>query len=167
MADNQLLAMVNYIERENGVDRVIVLLAIEEAIKQAASKNTGVTKDLRVAIDRKTITLHVYDTMVVTNEKSGPGFISVARAQRLDPTKQEGDTIEVELPASKLGRIAAQTSRQMIMQKLREAVRTNTFKDYKGRIGEIVTGTVTGHNHRDILVLVGRTEMVQIGRAHV
>ena len=160
MADNQLLTMVNYIERENGVDREIVLTAIEEAIKQAAGKNQGVTKDLRVAIDRKTITLHVYDTMVVTNEKSGPGFISVARAQRLDPTKQEGDTIEVELPASKLGRIAAQTSRQMIMQKLRDAVRTNTFKDYKGRIGEIVSGTVTGHSHRDILVLVGRTEMV-------
>jgi N utilization substance protein A len=160
MADNQLLTMVNYIERENGVDREIVLTAIEEAIKQAAGKNQGVTKDLRVAIDRKTITLHVYDTMVVTNEKSGAGFISVARAQRLDPTKQEGDTIEVELPASRLGRIAAQTSRQMIMQKLREAVRSNTFRDYKGRIGEIVTGTVTGVSKRDVLVLVGRTEMI-------
>ena len=122
MADNQLLAMVNYIERENGVERELVLTAIEQAIQQAARRNPGVTNDLRVVIDRKTITLHVYDTMVVSDEDTGTGFISVARAQRLDPSKKEGDTIDIELPASRLGRIAAQTSRQMIMQKIREAI---------------------------------------------
>ena len=142
MADNQLLTMVNYIERENGVDREIVLVAIEQAIQQAARRNPGVTNDLRVVIDRKTITLHVYDTMVVSDEDTGTGFISVARAQRLDPSKKEGDTIEIELPASRLGRIAAQTSR------------------HKGRIGEIVSGTVTGLNRRDLYVMVGKTEMV-------
>ena len=98
MADNQLLAMVNYIERENGVDREIVLTAIEQAIQQAARRNPGVTNDLRVVIDRKTITLRVFDTMVVSDEDTGTGFISVARAQRLDPTKQEGDTITVTRP---------------------------------------------------------------------
>ena len=160
MADNQLLTMVNYIERENGVDREIVLTAIEQAILQAARRNAGVTNDVRVVIDRKTITLHVYDTMVVTDEDTGTGFISVARAQRLDPSKKEGDTIDVELPASRLGRIAAQTSRQMIMQKIREAIRSNTFNDFKGRIGEIVSGTVTGLSRRDVYVMVGKTEMV-------
>ena len=123
MADNQLLTMVNYIERENGVDREIVLVAIEQAIQQAARRNPGVTNDLRVSIDRKTITLHVFDTMVVSDEDSGTGFISVAKAQRIDPSVKDGDTIEVELPASRLGRIAAQATRQMIMQKLREAIR--------------------------------------------
>ena len=160
MADNQLLAMVNYIERENGVERELVLTAIEQAIQQAARRNPGVTNDLRVVIDRKTITLHVYDTMVVSDEDTGTGFISVARAQRLDPSKKEGDTIDIELPASRLGRIAAQTSRQMIMQKIREAIRSNTFNDFKGRIGEIVSGTVTGLNRRDVYVMVGKTEMV-------
>ncbi len=160
MADNQLLTMVNYIERENGVDREIVLMAIEQSIQQAARRNPGVTNDLRVAIDRKTITLHVFDTMVVSDEDSGTGFISVAKAQRIDPSKKEGDTIEVELPASRLGRIAAQTSQQMIMQKLREAIRSNTFNDFKGRIGEIVSGTVTGLNRRDVYVMVGKTEMI-------
>ena len=160
MADNELLAMVNYIERENGVDREIVLRAIEGAIQQAARHNPGVTNDLRVMIDRKTITLHVYDTLVVTDEDSGPGFISVARARRIDPNASEGSTIEVELPASRLGRIAAQTSRQMIMQKLRDAVRSNTFNDFKNRIGELVSGTVTSLSRRDIFVMVGKTEMV-------
>jgi N utilization substance protein A len=160
MADNQLLTMVNYIERENGVDREIVLVAIEQAIQQAARRNPGVTNDLRVVIDRKTITLHVYDTMVVSDEDTGTGFISVARAQRLDPTKKEGDTIDVELPASRLGRIAAQTSRQMIMQKIREAERTNTFSEYKDRVGDIVSGTVSAVSHRDTFVTVGKVEMI-------
>ena len=114
MNDN-LLAVVNFIERERGVDREIVLIAIEQAIQQAARRNPGVTNDLRVAIDRKDLSLHVYDTMVVSDEDTGTGFISVARARRIKPEAVEGDTIEIEMPAAKLGRIAAQTSRQMIM----------------------------------------------------
>ena len=159
MNDN-LQAVVNYIERERGVDREIVLVAIEQAIQQAARRNPGVTNDLRVSIDRKELSLHVYDTMVVTEEDTGTGFISVARARRFKPDAAEGDTIEIEMPASRLGRITAQTSRQMIMQKIREAERSNTFNDFTGRIGEIVSGTVTGSSHRDLFVMVGRTEMV-------
>ena len=157
--NNELSAVVNYIERERGVDREIVLVAIEEAIKQAAKRNPGVTNDLRVEIDRKNLSLHVYDTMVVSDEDSGTGFMSVAKARKIKPDANEGDTIEIEMPASQLGRIAAQTSRQMIMQKIREAERNNTFQDFKGRIGEIVSGTVSSVSRRDLYVLVGKTEM--------
>ena len=66
MNDN-LLAVVNFIERERGVSREIVLVAIEQAIQQAARRNPGVTNDLRVAIDRKDLSLHVYDTLVVSD----------------------------------------------------------------------------------------------------
>ena len=159
MNDN-LQAVVTFIERERGVDRELVLVAIEQAIQQAARRNPGVTNDLRVSIDRKNLSLHVFDTMVVSDEDTGTGFISVARARRIKPDAAEGDTIEIEMPASRLGRIAAQTSRQMIMQKIREAERSNTFNDFKGRIGEIVSGTVTGTSHRDVFVMVGKTEMV-------
>ncbi len=158
--NDSLKAVVTFIERERGVDREIVLKAIEGAIQQAAHRNPGVTNDLRVTIDRDNLSLHVFDTMVVSDEDTGTGFISVARARRLKPDAAEGDTIEIELPASRLGRIAAQTSRQMIMQKIREAERSNTFNDFKGRIGEIVSGTVTGTSHRDVFVMVGKTEMV-------
>ena len=159
MMNNELLAIVNFIERERGVDRELVLVAIEQAIQQAAHRNPGVTNDLRVAIDRKTLALHVYDTVVVSDEDTGTGFISVARARRIKPDAVEGDTIEIEMPAAKLGRIAAQTSRQVIMQKIREAERTNTFAEYKGRIGEIVSGTVSAVSRRDLYVMVGKTEM--------
>ena len=160
--NNQLLAVVQHIENERGVSREIVLTAIEQAIAQAAKKNQSVTNDLRVSIDRKDLSLHVYDTLVVSDEEVGPGFISPARAMRFNHGKPvaEGEAIEIEMPASRLGRIAAQTSRQMIMQKIREAERTNTFSEYKDRVGDIVSGTVSAISHRDTYVTVGKTEMI-------
>ena len=167
--NSQLLAVVQHIESERGVSREIVLQAIEQAISQAARKNRDVTNDLRVVIDRKDLSLHVFDTLVASDEDTGPGFISIARATRANHGKPvaEGDTIEIEMPASRLGRIAAQTSRQMIMQKIREAERTNTFSEYKDRVGDIVSGTVSAVSHRDIYVVVGKTEMILPGKERI
>ena len=151
--NSELAAIVSYIERERGVEREDVLTAIEGAIKQAASHNPGVTNDLRVVINRKDLSLHVYDTMVVSNEETGTGFISLARARRM--------------PAARLGRIAAQTSRQMIMQKIRDIERTNVYTDFKNRIGEIVSGTVSAVNRRDLYVFVGKTEMLLPGKERI
>ena len=167
--NSQLLAVVQHIENERGVSREIVLTAIEQAIAQAAKKNQSVTSDLRVAIDRKDLSLHVYDTLVASDEETGPGFITLARAVRFNhgnPVK-EGDSIEIEMPASKLGRIAAQTSRQMIMQKIREAERTNTFSEYRDRVGDIVSGTVSAVVRGDTYVTVGKTEMVMPNRERI
>ena len=167
--NSQLLAVVQHIESERGVRREIVLQAIEQAISQAARKNRDVTNDLRVVIDRKDLSLHVFDTLVASDEDTGPGFISIARATRANHGKPvaEGETIEIEMPASRLGRIAAQTSRQMIMQKIREAERTNTFSEYKDRVGDIVSGTVSAVSHRDIYVVVGKTEMILPGKERI
>ncbi len=159
-SNTELRAIVDYIERERGVDREIVMQAIEGALQQSARRNPDVTNDLRVEINRRDYSLHVYDTLVVSDEETGLGFISTKRAMRFNPNVKEGDTIEIELPASRLGRIAAQTSRQMIMQKIRDAERSNVFSEFKGRIGEIVSGTVSAISNRDWYVLVGKTEMV-------
>ncbi len=167
--NSQLLAVVQHIENERGVSREIVLTAIEQAICQAARRNQNVTNDLRVSIDRNDLSLHVYDTLVVSDEDVGPGFISSARAARFAKGREihEGDPIEIEMPASRLGRIAAQTSRQMIMQKIREAERTNTFSEYKDRVGDIVSGTVSAVSHRDTYVTVGKTEMILPGKERI
>ncbi len=167
--NNQLLAVVQHIESERGVSREIVLTAIEQAISQAARKNQSVTNDLRVQIDRKDLSLHVYDTLVVSSDDTGPGFITPERAKRLACGREikEGEPLEIEMPASRLGRIAAQTSRQMIMQKIREAERTNTLSEYKDRVGDIVTGTVSTVSHRDIYVTVGKTEMLLPGKERI
>ena len=167
--NNQLLAVVQHIESERGVSREIVLTAIEQAISQAARKNQSVTNDLRVQIDRKDLSLHVYDTLVVSTEEVGPGFITPARAERFNHGKPVvlGQTVEVEMPAARLGRIAAQTSRQMIMQKNRDAERTNTYAEYRDRVGDIVTGTVSAVAHRDTYVTVGKTEMILPGKERI
>ena len=160
--NSQLLAVVQHIESERGVSREIVLTAIEQAISQAARRNQNVTNDLRVSIDRRDLSLHVFDTLIASDEEVGPGFIPLKKAERFSHGKEihEGDPVEIEMPASRLGRIAAQTSRQMIMQKIREAERTNTFSEYKDRIGDIVSGTVSAVSHRDTYVTVGKTEMI-------
>ena len=167
--NNQLLAVVQHIESERGVSREIVLTAIEQAIQQATRKNRDVTNDLRVAIDRKDLSLHVFDTLVASDEDTGPGFITIAQATRFNHGNpvREGDTIEIEMPASRLGRIAAQTSRQMIMQKIREAERANTLSEYKDRVGDIVSGTVSAISHRDTYVTVGKTEMLLPGKERI
>ena len=160
--NNVLLPLIQHIESERGVSRDTVLTAIEMAIQQAAKKNRDVTNDFRVSIDRKDLSIHVFDTLVASDEDTGPGFISLAQAKRFNhgnPVK-EGATIEIEMPASRLGRIAAQTSRQVIMQKIREAERSNTLSEYTDRVGDIVSGTVSAVSHRDTYVMVGKTEMV-------
>lgn len=167
--NSQLLAVVQHIEAERGVSREIVLTAIEQALESVAAKNQDVTNDFRVVIDRKDLSLHVFDTLVCSDEETGPGFISRAKAARFNHgvSVAEGDTIEIEMPASRLGRIAAQTSRQLIMQKIREAERSNTLSEYKDRIGDIVSGTVSAVSHRDTYVTVGKTEMILPGKERI
>ena len=167
--NSQLLAVVQHIENDRGVSREIVLTAIEQAICQAARRNREVTNDLRVVIDRKDLSLHVYDTLVCSDTEVGPGFIPLARAVRFNHGNPvtEGQTIEIEMPASRLGRIAAQTSRQMIMQKIRDAERKNTFSEYKDRVGDIVSGTVSAISHRDTYVTVGKVEMLMPGKERI
>ena len=167
--NSQLLAVVQHIESERGVSREIVLTAIEQAICQAARRNQNVTNDLRVSIDRNDLSIHVYDTLIASDEDVGPGFIPLSKAARFAKGKEihEGDPVEIEMPASRLGRIAAQTSRQMIMQKIREAERTNTFSEYKDRVGDIVSGTVSAVSHRDTYVTVGKTEMILPGKERI
>ena len=165
--NNELAAIVTYIERERGVEREDVLTSIEEAIKKAAEHNPDVTKDLRVVINRRDLSLHVYDTAEVSNEQKGAGFISLARARRIKPDAELGEKIEIEMPAARLGRIAAQTTRQVVMGKIREIEQTNVYTEFRNRIGEIVSGTVSAVNRRDLYVLVGKTEMLLPGKERI
>jgi len=165
--NNELAAIVTYIERERGVEREDVLTSIEEAIKKAAEHNPDVTKDLRVVINRRDLSLHVYDTAVVSNDQKGAGFVSLARARRIKPDAELGEKIEIEMPAARLGRIAAQTTRQVVMGKIREIEQTNVYTEFRNRIGEIVSGTVSAVNRRDLYVLVGKTEMLLPGKERI
>ena len=158
--NNELLSIVSYLERDRGVDREIIVQAIESAIQQSARRSMGVTNDLRVAIDRKSLAIKAYDTVVVTEEETGLGFLPLRKARTIKEDAQPGDVMEIEIPPSSLGRIAAQTARQMILQKIREAERKKVYDEYKDRIGDFVSGTVRQVIHRDLIVDLGKAEAV-------
>lgn len=158
--NNELSSIISYLERDRGINRGVIIQAIESAIQQVARKSLEVSSNLRVQIDSKTLALKAFDTVTVTDDDSGIGFISLRKARAIRKDLQPGDTIEVEIPPAKLGRIAAQTARQMILQKIREAERKNVYDEFKDRIGDIVTGTVRQILHRDLLIDLGKTEAV-------
>ncbi|MBQ9693750.1 MAG: transcription termination factor NusA [Kiritimatiellae bacterium] len=156
----ELEAVVTYLERERGVDRETVLQAIESSVEQAARKNTRVSADFKVRIDRKTLEIKAWDVYAVSDSSHGFGIVTVEQARRFDPNVNEGDTVKISMPASKLGRIAAQTAKQTIMQKIREAERANIYNEYKNREGEIVSGSVKLIARRDVFIELGKTEAV-------
>ena len=165
--NNELLSIISYLERDRGVNREIIIQAIESAIQQAARKSLDVSNDLRVEIDRKTLSIKAFDTVVVSDEDSGVGFLALRRARTLKRDVKPGDTLDIEIPPSHLGRIAAQTARQMILQKIREAERKNVYDEYKDRIGDIVSGTIRQIIHRDLIVELGKTEAIMPAKERI
>ncbi len=162
--NNELLSIVSYLERDRGVNREIILQAIESAIQQVARKSMDVSRDLRVEIDRKSLAIKAFETVTVSDEDSGIGFISLRRAKSINREAKNGDTMEIEKPPAKLGRIAAQAAKQMILQKIREAERKNVYDEYKDRIGDVVSGTIHQISHRDLIIDLGKTEAIMMAK---
>ena len=158
--NNELSSIISYLEKDRGINRGVVIQAIESAIQQVARKSLEVTNSLRVEIDSKTLVLRAFDTMLVTDDDTGIGFITLRKARAIKADVQSGDYLEIEISPAKLGRIAAQTARQMILQKIREAERKNVYDEYKDRIGDIVCGTVRQIVHRDLIIDLGKTEAI-------
>ena len=165
--NNELLTVISYLERDRGVDREVIIQAIESALQQAGRKSMSGTGDVRMQIDRKTFDIRTFELRTVSDIEVGHGFITLRRAREINPVAQPGDTVEVEGPAGKLGRIAAQTARQMIVQKLRQAERENVFDEFKDRIGDIVSGSVRQIIHRDLIVELGKVEAIIPGKDRI
>ena len=158
--NSELMTVINYLEKDRGVNREVIIQAIESALLSAAHKSVGVSNEVRVIIDRKTLQVRAYDTIVASDDDTGPGFISLRKAREIKPNVAPGETVEVEIPPEKLGRIAAQTARQMILQKIRQAERDHVFDEYKDRLGDIVNGAIRQIVHRDLIVDIGKAEAI-------
>ena len=156
--NNELLTIISYMERERGIGREAIIQAVESALQQAAKKSMDVSEQVRVEIDRKTYKIKAFDTVTVAATAYEAGLITLRKARETHPEAEIGDVIEVFIPPERLGRIAAQTARQMIVQKIRQVERDNVFEEYKERIGDIVIGTVRSVVHRDVYVDLGKTE---------
>ncbi len=159
--NNELQSILNYMEKDRGIDREVLIQAVEYALQSAANKNAGGDAELRVEIDRKTCAIKTYEELeVVGGEADEEGVISLEDAQKLQPGIEVGQMVEREITSRNFGRIAAQTAKQAIMQKIRQAERDIVFEEYKDRIGDIVSGSVRQFNRGDIIVDLGRAEAV-------
>ncbi|MEM7223468.1 MAG: transcription termination factor NusA [Pseudomonadota bacterium] len=159
LSRTELLQVADAVAREKSIERDEVLEAMEQAIGKAGRAKYGHEHDIRADIDRRTgeIRLRRYREVVdeVENEFTE---VSVVDARHSDAKLQSGDFIVEELPPIDLGRIAAQTAKQVIVQKVREAERARQFDEYKDRTGEIVNGIVKRNEFGNVTVDLGRAE---------
>lgn len=166
--NNELLTVFNYMEKERGLNRETLITAVEFALQSASRKGTGLDKDLRIEIDRKTCDIKAFSNIeVVESVQSARNQFSLSEAKKLKPDAKIGDFIEIEVAPRNLGRIAAQTAKQAILQKIRQAERDLVFEEYKDRVGDIVSGAVRQFNRSDIIVDLGRAEAIIPARERV
>ncbi len=151
--NSELSAVVEFMERERGVDRETIIEAIESALQNVADKNTGDAENLRVNIDRTTLDIKAFATKkVVVAVDDRYREVSLAEARRSQPEAQLDEMIEIESTPRNFGRIAAQTAKQTILQKIRQAEKSNIYEIYKDRAGEIVTGSVRRFERSTVIV---------------
>src|SRR5437588_540153 len=157
----ELLQIADAVAREKSIDRTIVVAAMEDAIAKAARSRYGAETDVHAEINSKTGELRLARHMLVVDNVENPSNqISVDDAKKRNPAAQVGDTIADTLPPLEYGRIAAQSAKQVIVQKVREAERDRQYQEYKDRIGDIVNGTVKRVEYGNVVVDLGRGEAI-------
>jgi transcription termination/antitermination protein NusA len=157
----ELLQIADAVAREKAIDRKIVLAAMEDAIAKAARSRYGSETEVRAEIDAKSGELHLSRHMLVVENVENPAIqISLEDARRRHPAAQIGDTIADPLPPLPFGRIAAQSAKQVIVQKVREAERDRQYDEFKDRIGDIVNGIVKRVEYGNVVVDLGRGEAI-------
>lgn len=165
---NELLALFEYYEKEKGIDRMTMVEALEGALLSASRKSIGPARELRVHIDPQKGKIKVTATLLVVDHVQKPyDEIDGFTARRIKPEIQIGDELEVEVTPKNFGRIAAQTAKQAMMQRLRQAEKELIYDEFKDRAGDIVSGTVRRFERSDVMVDLGKFEGVMPSRERV
>jgi len=168
MSSNELLAVIENMEKERGIDREFLIQMVEAALISASKRSTGPARDLRVEIDRKTLSIKTYTKVeVVEHVLSKNNQIALADARRIKPDAQLGDFVETEIVARDFGRVAAQTAKQAIIQRIRQAEKEIVVKEYKDRLGDIVSGSIVRVERGDVIIDLGRVEAIMPLRERV
>lgn len=158
--NQELLNILNYMEKERGIDKEVLIKAVEFALQSAARKSIQNANNLRVTIDRKTGEIQAFSSVLVVEAEPGLHELILDKARKIKPDVNVGETMEVEVTPKDFGRIAAQTAKQAIIQKIRQAEKDRVFDEYKDRIGDIASGAVRQFNRSDIVVDLGRAEAI-------
>jgi N utilization substance protein A len=165
---HEILSVLEYMEKEKGIDRADMIEAISSAIAGAAQKGVGAGQDIRVEINPKTGALKAWSILNVVDSVSDVLLeIHVEKARQINPDAQVGEILEKEIDPAYLGRIAAQTARQAIMQRIRQFEKDRIYDDYKGSVGDIVTGIVRRRERGDLIIDLGKAEAILPPRERV
>jgi N utilization substance protein A len=159
--NGDLITALTQLEREKGIAKEVLLEALEAALIKAYGRNFGSTQNVRVQVDRQSGAVKVYATKTVVERPSDHRLeISLDEARQLRPDYQPGEVVEEEVTPKDFGRIAAQTAKQVVVQRIREAERGLIFEEYANRESDIVTGVVQRLENRNLIVDLGKTEAV-------
>lgn len=159
--DRGFMAAFRELGMEKGINPEILFDAIEAALVAAYKRNFNAAQNVRVTLDRTSGQYHVYAIKTVVEEAEDTiQEISLAMAHQVSPEYQLGDTLEVEVTPANFGRIAAQTAKQVVVQRIREAERGIIYEEFSSREGDIVTGIVQRVENRNVYVDLGRTEAI-------
>ena len=162
------LAVLEFWEREKGINRDVLVGAVQEALLSAAKKAIGPARELRVEIDQKNGDIKAFAKLIVSEKViSQHDQISVFDARRIKTDAQIGDEIEKEVTPANFGRVASQFAKQALMQKIRQAEKALIFTEFKDRVGEIISGTVRRFERSDVILDLGKYEALLPNRERV
>jgi N utilization substance protein A len=165
---SEILSVLEYMEKEKGIGRADMIATITNALKTAALKGVNSGQELKIDINPKNGQLHAWSVVKVVDSVSNPKTeIHIEKAQAVKPGAVIGEMLEKEIDPSTLGRIAAQTARQAVMQRLRQFEKDRIYDDFKDQVGNIVTGTVRRRERNDLYVDLGKAEALMPGKEQV
>ena len=162
------LAVLEFWEREKGINRDVLSNAVQEALLSAAKRAVGPARELRVVIDQKSGDIRAFAKLIVSEKViSKHDQISLFDARRIRSEAQLGEEVEVEVTPVGFGRIAAQYAKQALMQHIRRAEKQLIFTEFKDRVGDIISGTVRRFDRSDVIVDLGKYEALLPNRERV
>lgn len=150
---------IEILSKEKGIDPKIILDAVKDAMLVAARKHFRTTEDLVAEFDERTGAIQIFGVRRVVSDVTDPDKeISLEKARAIDPGAELESEVRFPKPTEALGRISAQTAKQVILQKVREAERENIYSEYSGRVGELVTCVIKRVEGQDLIADLGKTE---------
>ncbi len=164
--NKELILALEELEKEKGIKKEYVLESIETALVTAYKRNFDALENVKVDIDHKTGATHIYSVKeIVENANDEVTEISLEDAHKINKKNlQYGDTVDIEIVPKDFGRIAAQTAKQVIVQKLREVERDLIFDEYTQKKGEIVSGIIQKADRNIVVVDLGRIEGIMLAK---
>lgn len=155
----EIIRALDELQKERGISKQVLLDAIEAALVQAFKKHYGSSQNVRVGIDATTGKVLVMSRRTVVEEVTDPkSEILLEEARQADPSYQPGDIVEEEVTPREFGRIAAQAAKQVVVQRIREAERGMLYEQFSNREGDVVTGTVSRIDQRNVIIDLGKAE---------